>query len=343
MRRCMSLSLLAAASLVFLAFFSCTARAEEDGEKEYQDFRAGLIELYNAGKYDEVAKLVEENYDRFPDKATSMSFNMALVCKHLEEYDKGIEYLLMAHEREHWFSIYAFQGDFWAPYQEKEGFDAFLARNLEMKDEAQKKAKPKLEVVLPEELEEGRTYPLFIALHGGGENIEIFKPRWKSGVMESEFIIAYVQSSQVSSMDGYSWENQETTKKELEEAYDRICAEYQVDHDEIIIGGFSSGGYASLVATFFEAVPVKGFVILCPPMPDNITEAEVMEARKRGVRGTIITTELDTRVPDQRAMADLFRETGLQYQFILTPNIGHWYPEDLPEIIDRAIAHIRSD
>lgn len=52
--------------------------------------------------------------------------------------------------------------------------------------------------------------------------------------MESEFIIAYVQSSQVSSMDGYAWQNQEITRKELAEAYDTICAEYPIDRDEII-------------------------------------------------------------------------------------------------------------
>jgi hypothetical protein len=111
----------------------------------------------------------------------------------------------------------------------------------------------------------------------------------------------------------------------------------------VLIGGFSSGGYGSLVAAFFEAVPVKGFIILCPPMPDNITAAEVLKARERGVRGTIMTTELDRRVPDQRKMADLFRENGLQYQFVLTPDIGHWYPDDLPAMIDQAIAHIRND
>ncbi len=160
--------------------------------------------------------------------------------------------------------------------------------------------------------------------------------------MESEFIIVYVQSSQVVSMTGFSWEEQEVTKKELKEAYDKVCAEYPIDTTEVLIGGFSSGGYGSLVATFFEAVPVKGFVILCPPMPDNITEVETTKARDRGVRGTIITTELDRRVPDQRKMADLFRDTGLQYQFIITPNIGHWYPENLPEMIDQAIAHIRN-
>ncbi len=175
-----------------------------------------------------------------------------------------------------------------------------------MKEEARKKAKMKLEIKLPGELEEGRIYPLFIALHGGGENIETFKPNWKSNVMESEFIIAYVQSSQVVSMTGFSWEEQEVTKKELKEAYDRVCAEYPIDTAEVLIGGFSSGGYGSLVATLFESVPVKGFVILCPPM------------------------------------ADLFRDTGLQYQFIITPNIGHWYPENLPEMIDQAIAHIRN-
>jgi hypothetical protein len=41
-------------------------------------------------------------------------------------------------------------------------------------------------------------------------------------------------------------------------------------------------------------------------------------------------------------MADLFRDSGLQYQFIVTPNIGHWYPENLPEMIDQAIEHIRN-
>jgi predicted esterase len=271
-----------------------------------------------------------------------MSYNMAAVCAQLEDYDRGISYLKKAHEKGQWFSAWAFAGDLWEPYRDMEGFKEILAHDLEMKEKAQKTASPKLEVALPGELEEGRKYPLFIALHGGGENIDEFRPNWRSGVMESEFMIAYVQSSQVVSMTGFSWEDQEVTKKELREAYEKVCAGYPVDTSEVIIGGFSSGGYGSLVAVFFEAVPAKGFVILCPPMPENITETEAAKARDRGVRGTLITTELDRRVPDQRRMADLFRDTGLQYQFILLPNIGHWYPENIDELIDQAIAHIRN-
>jgi predicted esterase len=330
-------------TIVILLLTSTVVCAEENEKQTYQEFRVVLIEKYNAGEYAEAAKIIEENFDNFPGEEWKMSYNMAAVCQHLEDYEKGIKYLGMAQDKGQFFNTWAFNGDFWAPYRETPGFEEVIARNEEMRAEAQKNAEMKIEIVLPGKLEEDKAYPLFIALHGGGENIEEFKPNWKSTVMESEFIIAYVQSSQVVSMTGFSWEEQEITKKELKEAYDKVCAEYPVDTAEVLIGGFSSGGYGSLVATFFEAVPVKGFVILCPPMPENITEVEVAKARDRGVRGTLITTELDHRVPDQRKMADLFRDSGLQYQFIITPNIGHWYPDNLPEMIDQAIAHIRSD
>ncbi|MDD3641962.1 MAG: tetratricopeptide repeat protein [Candidatus Krumholzibacteria bacterium] len=328
---------------LLLAALSCAA-AQDDPEARYQEFRSRLVEMYNAKEYEEIAALIEENYDRFTGKYSNMSYNMALVCMRLEDYDRAIRYLEKAHEKGHFFNVWAFQGEQWAPLREREEFDGIIARNLAMKDEAQKRAKPQIEVSVPEDFDTTRTYPLFIALHGGGENIGVFRPNWRSDVMEREFIIAWVQSSQVVSMNGFSWEEQETTRREVREAYEKVCAEYPVDAGEVLIGGFSSGGYGSLVVTFFEeAVPVKGFVSLCPPMPENVTAAEVAAARERGVRGTIITTELDNRVPAQRAMADLLRDNGLQYQFVMTLDIGHWYPGNFPALLDRAIEHIRSD
>ncbi len=268
-----------AVTLALLSSIFDSTLAQETEETGYQEFRKVLIEKYNAGEYAEAAKMIEESFDDFPGEEWKMAYNMAAVCQHLGDHEKGIEYLGMAQDKGQFFNAWAFNGDFWAPYRETEGFDEILAKNDEMIAEAQKTSKMKIEVALPGELEEGRTYPLFIALHGGGENIGEFRPNWKSTVMESEFIIAYVQSSQVVSMTGFSWEEQEVTKKELREAYDKVCAEYPVDTAEVLIGGFSSGGYGSLVATFFEAVPVQGFVILCPPMPENITEVEASEGQ----------------------------------------------------------------
>lgn len=311
-------------------------------EEEYTELRARLVELYNTGDYEKGASMIEKNYGRFPEKLAAMSYNMALFCSHLEDYERGLEYLKKAHEGGQWFSIYAFQRDFWAPYKELPGFEEFIKTNSAMKEKAQKKAEFRMEVALPDSFDSEKTYPLFIAFHGGGENIEAFRPHWKSEKLSEEFIVAYFQSSQVSSMNGFSWQDQEITLKELKAGYEKVCEKYPVNKEEVVIGGFSSGGYGSLVATFFEAFPVRGFIILCPPMPENITAREVIAARERGVRGTIITTELDRRVPDQRKMADLFRENGLQYQFIITPNIGHWYPEDFHRVMDQAIEHIRA-
>ena len=115
-----------------LAALSCGAAVQDDPEAKYQEFRGRLVELYNAKEYAQVAKLIEENYDRFPDKASSMSYNMALVCMHLEDYDRAIEYLSKAHERGHFFSTYAFGGDLWAPLRAHGKYEAVVAKNLAM-------------------------------------------------------------------------------------------------------------------------------------------------------------------------------------------------------------------
>ena len=99
---------------------------------------------------------------------------------------------------------------------------------------------------------------------------------------------------------------------------------------------------ASLVLVLDNTIPVNGFISLCPAKPEIFEKSLVEKARDRGVRGTLITTQMDQRIPDQRAMADQFRESGFQYQFVITPNIGHWYPKELNKMIDQAIFHIRS-
>ena len=54
----------------------------------------------------------------------------------------------------------------------------------------------KIEAVTPSGYDPAKKYPLFIALHGGGE-----------------FITAYVQSTQVASMTGFHWQDAAVTNK----------------------------------------------------------------------------------------------------------------------------------
>ncbi len=141
MRRTASRLLLAAIGLALVSSAFAAARSEEDAERGYREFRAGLMELYSAEKYAEAAKLIEDNYDSFPGEEWKMSYNMAAVCQHLEEYDKGIKYLGMAQDKGQFFNTWAFQGDFWAKFRETDRFDRIITRNDEMKEEARKTSK----------------------------------------------------------------------------------------------------------------------------------------------------------------------------------------------------------
>jgi len=81
--------------------------------------------------------------------------------------------------------------------------------------------------------------------------------------------------------------------------------------------------------------------VLCPAKPQSFNKENIIEAKARGIRGTIVTTEMDPRLSVQKEMVEVLKTEGFQYQFVVTPNIGHWFPEDLDKKIDDAIYHIR--
>jgi len=317
----------------------------QEKEKEfstYAEMREHFGELYQQKRLKEAADLLEWALTRFPDHLEANTFNLALVYGQLEEYDKGIKILKYAFDRGLWFSIYMFNQEDWAPFSEREEFKEMLARNEALRQEAQKHTKPEILVLTPEKYDRQKKYPLFIALHGGGGNIKEFKEAWKSKKLSEEFILAYFQSSQIVSMNGYSWtEDLELAKKEISEAFHKVKKDYPVDEKEVIIGGFSSGGIAALEVSLSNVFPVAGFVVLCPAKPQSFTNENVREAKERGLRGTLLTTEMDPRLSVQKEMVKVFKSSGFPLQFVVTPNVGHWFPEDIEVKIDQAIDHIR--
>jgi len=320
----------------------CQAQEGINDFSNYQEMRVYFGNLYQEKKFQEAAALLEKHLDRFPDHLRANAYNLAFVYSHLEQYQKGIHALQYALDRGIWFGIYAFGQDIWAHYKELEGFGDILTQNEQLRQEAQKLTKPDLIIVTPEGYKKGEKYPLFVALHGGGGNIAGFKEAWKSEKMEKEFITAYLQSSRIVAPNGFSWtEDIEIAKEEIVDAYTKIIKEYSIDTDAVIIGGFSSGGIAAMEVTLCHSIPVSGFIVLCPAKPESFTDDTILAAKERNVHGTILTTEMDPRLAEQKEMVEDLKRLEFQYQFVVTPNIGHWFPEDLDVKIDHAIDHIR--
>ncbi len=324
---------------VFLASVALGGQ-EKRGFGTYKEMREYLGELFRQEKYAEAASLLESVLDRFPDNVEANTYNLALARLSMGDNGKAVEALEEGHRRGIFYGIWYLTSKRWDPLKGMPRFEAVIKANQTRVAEAQKKASMKIETATPAGYDAVKKYPLFIALHGGGESLIDFKPSWTSPRLRGEFITVYVQSSQVASMNGFHWQDVAITRKELETAYRQTVERYPVDTNRVIIGGFSSGGFGSLAVALKNDLPVRGFVVLCPEVPATISDDDILAAKARGLRGTLLTTEADNRVEQQRALIERLEKSGLSVDFHLTPAIGHWYPDDFEALLDRAIGKI---
>ncbi len=331
---------IAALTLLALLLSPCLAAAKVKPFATYAEMRQHLVQLIKDQKFTEAESVLVRALTQFPDRLTANSYNLAYVRVQLKKYGAALQSLEYGHKQGIFYGNWDFDGPAFAPLKDLKRFQAFQAKNRGFIAAAQRQARLKVEIVTPDGYDPKQKYPLFLALHGGGENLDDFRPNWHSPRLKAEFIVAYVQSTQVASMKGFHWQDLTLTAKDLAEALRQAGAGYAIDEQRMLIGGFSSGGYAALSVSLKNLLPVIGFIVLCPPLLDDVSEEEIRQAAGRGIRGTILTTELDHRLPGQRKLADDFARFGLQYQFVVTPKAGHWYPDDLDRKIDQAIAHI---
>ena len=304
----------------------------------YPEMRKEVGRLFEAGKFADAAAILEKAVVAFPDHLRANTVNLALMRVQLGETDKAVDALRLGLAKGTWYGTYDFFAEMWEPLKKHPGFAEIEAQSEARRREAEKLVPPRLDVVVPAGVAPGARLPLFLALHGGGDNVDIFKPHWTSPLLEEGFVVAYPQSSQLVAPDGFDWmRDVPRTLRELRGVYESLLRDYPVDPGRVVVGGFSSGGAAALEVVLDEAFPVVAFVSLCPPKPPDFAADKVAAAAARGVRGTLLTTERDGRLAAQREMGEVMRGAGLLLDFAVTPDLGHWYPDDLAARIDATL------
>ncbi len=232
------------------------------------------------------------------------------------------------------------------PIRGTERYQELKKRNDVLLEKAQKEAEMQYQVVLPEGYSEAEKYPLMLILHGdGGDgNIRDMSANWKPDVFSKKnYIVVYIQSSQVLCHNGYGWlPNPETARTDIKNCFKAVKAKYSVNESNVYISGFSGGAIASIDIALSNAIPVKGFISLCPSMiPDAYTPENIKAAVQRGVKGFMMEgEEAKEDIQIEEEILKGFNAEGLQCEFVINKNVGHWYPSDLDEKLVMALEYV---
>lgn len=302
----------------------------EDAEKEYYGF--WYSEKNNKSKAIEIAEYCLENYS---EHKKQIIMDLIIFYGETKNAEKCSQMLNMAFKDNTWYPKEFFE-KFWDDSSYKKEriiWNALKKKSLEDADVF-------YEVDLPNNYDDKKEYPLFISLHGWGEDLELFKMFWKSNKIKKDYIHVFIQSSQIVGSYHYAWSDQDIARKDLIKVISTVRDKYATS-TKTIIGGFSEGATTSINFAFnLKELNASGFIALNPDRPSSLTTKNINKLEKNDIRGAIITGDMDSCFKSQKDMIEEFKANNIPCKFHINENFGHWFPDDLPQLIDEAITFI---
>ncbi|MBO8162034.1 MAG: alpha/beta hydrolase [Thermosipho sp. (in: Bacteria)] len=245
-------------------------------------------------------------------------------------------------EKGYWYSYdYLLEDDDLKPLYEYNDFEELANICKEREIQSQRDCKPDLKVLMPNNLVDNEKYPLIIALHGNQENILITEDYWSPCVMNRR-ILALPQSSHIEFSDAYSWNDINKGTKEIKEHYKMILKGYNVDSENIIIGGFSAGARIALYAVLNDVIQVKGFIFVGPWLPEIEEWEHLLDGLKlKGIKGYIFCGDKDKDCFEgSNKFADMLNQRNIPNIFKVVEGLNHDYPTNFDKELEEAIKFI---
>lgn len=230
------------------------------------------------------------------------------------------------------------------PIKDNLNYQDLIKRNEKLIKKAQEAATLKYKVCLPKDYDKSKQYPVFFNVHGDGMdgNIKDQMNSWPpEPLLEQGYIVVYPQSSQTYCTNGHGWmKDKELSRKEIKICYDEISEGYSVDKNNIILGGFSGGADAVVDFTMYQVFPVRGFISLCPTkFVKSFTNDQIINAKDKGIKGCIFEGEKDL-ADNVKELVGEMETLGFKCQYIINKGIGHSFPSDLKEKVNKVLDFI---
>jgi predicted esterase len=313
----------------------------------YEELNQAAMRFYGEQNFAKTLELLTAEGASFPEQAPTIYYLRSCMAARIGQPELALQILQEALDQGIWYGETLIrESPSWQPLQ---GLPAFEEMAKICKDrQLEAETGPEVFVQEPEN-SHPLVYPLFLALHGNGDNGKASLNGWLP-VTKQGWRLAAIQSSQLMMTGGgYIWNDQALALREIEEQYKALHSRYTVNPEKIIVAGFSMGGETALRLALTGPIPVKGFILLGPGGP-TIDEPElwlplIEEYRQKpstGLRGYIFIGEQDTDIEPQAvvALAELLNSHGIPCKLEKLPGLRHEYPPDFEPGLSRALGFI---
>lgn len=328
---------------------------------KYMDFKTAdevINKAYNLedeGKYVEALELWETGFNVFSEEdLKEYQYDIFVgkiwtnsLLKRSEEFISNIiEAVGKGFICPKWMFEYKNNGDyetFLKHWQRDARYENIREKNELLRTQKEKRIKLEYKVFFPNGYSEKEKYPIFIAMHGDGDNMELLMKEWKAETFLSRgYIVVYVQSAQVSDQNGYSWINDfSITRRDIRYFYEEIREKYLINEECVILGGFSGGAIGGVDILMEDIIPIRGLIAICPERkPESVTIENVKKAMFRKAKIIFMEGEKNIPMREEEEMLSMFKEVGLPCEYYINKGLEHEIPKDLNEKLDKVLAFI---
>jgi hypothetical protein len=309
-------------------------------EKDFEDLKNKVYELYARKRLKEALRLLEKRGDDFPHRLYEILWFRVILYKETKNHRRVLAVLEEGLDQGFVFPIVP-NWDFWIPFKRYKSFARLVEVNDGLRQKATAGSKPEYELKCPEGYQDGQAYPLLIALHGGDGTIGSLTPYWKSDEISRSWLTAFFQSAEVSSTAGFFWNDMERSRKDILALYEKVRDNYPVDEQQVVVGGFSQGGRMAMDVLFQAAIPARGFIVLFPgDFRESFDFGHARRAAGEGKKGVFIFNQKEELLVQKELFEAMFKETGFPCRFIPCPGEEHSYPHDFSAQLDEALAFL---
>jgi phospholipase/carboxylesterase len=186
---------------------------------------------------------------------------------------------------------------------------------------------------VPEGYTPDKSFPLVVALHGGGSNAARFHAIWQPAAHARGFVLATPQGEQIGPEGiGFRWgpNAEETVRRSI----DAMLWRASIARAELYLVGFSQGGHIAYDLAWSHPRAFAGIAALGVgydlPDPGRFNAPG-------SFRVYIGHGELEPGLEDVRRLSASLRTRGLEIEMAVYQGIGHGLPEPVSEEVGRIL------